>query len=164
MDEGRRQDWTDLDEDHKDFEFAESGLNNDTPIEWQTCGTYQRPVVVFSCTFDPLDPITRQPSLLAWSDVETLFHRNGPPALFHYKRNIITYQEQDVQQISELPSILMEHFLRSSEVLSLFIGLAALDQHFHSDIVAHNPFNSTLEYFKIDHHYSIYPSSTNPDL
>ncbi|KAH9456512.1 hypothetical protein Pst134EB_012709 [Puccinia striiformis f. sp. tritici] len=208
---------TDLDEDHKDFEFAESGLNNDTPIVDHIFpdlanseplkvpvtnrngkpGTYQRPVVVFSCTFDPPDPITRQPSLLAWSDVETLFHEMG-----HAIHSMIGQTEYHnvsgtrcPTDFVELPSILMEHFARSSEVLSLFashhtdpnrkldvirfkqhlqtlefikgietqsqIGLAALDQHFHSDIVAHNPFNSTLEYSKIDHHYSIYPSSTN---
>jgi len=40
-------------------------------------GSYQRPIVVFSCSFEPPDPVSRQPSLLAWPDVETLFHEMG---------------------------------------------------------------------------------------
>lgn len=85
-------------------------------------GTYQRPIVVFSCTFDPPDPDSRQPGLLAWPDVETLFHEMG-----HAMHSMIGQTEYHnvsgtrcATDFVELPSILMERFASSREVLSLF--------------------------------------------
>jgi intermediate peptidase len=88
---------TDLDEDQRDMQFADS-LPRERPLIDQIypdhlqaqplqvplvnnipgkIGSYQRPVVVFSCSFEPPDLTSRQPSLLPWSDVETLFHEMG---------------------------------------------------------------------------------------
>ncbi|KAH9816265.1 putative mitochondrial intermediate peptidase mitochondrial precursor [Melampsora americana] len=84
---------TDLDDEEVDFDFLEPNddqiLVDDLRLSRIDCellnvpvserrnrsGTYQRPVVVFSCSFDP--PTAHQPSLLNWSDVETLFHEMG---------------------------------------------------------------------------------------
>ncbi|KNZ60285.1 hypothetical protein VP01_157g4 [Puccinia sorghi] len=142
-------------------------------------GTYQRPIVVFSCSFDPPDPVTRQPSLLAWSDVETLFHEMGHA--IHWTRCATDYVE--------LPSILMEHICRSAEVLELYarhyvddrplgyerfegelwemeggsqavgsqgqIVLAALDQHLHSEPGAQTGFDSTAVYAEVSARYAV---------
>ncbi|KAG0150315.1 hypothetical protein CROQUDRAFT_652507 [Cronartium quercuum f. sp. fusiforme G11] len=85
-------------------------------------GTYQRPVVVFSCSFEPPNPDGREPSLLAWSDVETLFHEMG-----HAMHSMIGQTEYHnvagtrcPTDLVELPSILMEHFASSPAVVSLF--------------------------------------------
>lgn len=129
---------TDLDDEQVDFEFLEPNDDEvlvddlrlskidcellDVPVSQRRnrIGTYQRPVVVFSCSFNP--PTAHQPSLLNWSDVETLFHEMG-----HAMHSMIGQTEYHnvagtrcPTDLVELPSILMEHFTSSPEVLRLF--------------------------------------------
>lgn len=85
---------TDLDDEQVDFEFMGSEgqvLIDDVRLSRQDCelldvpvsarrnrtGTYQKPMVVFSCSFEAPEQKTGLPSLLSWSDVETLFHEMG---------------------------------------------------------------------------------------
>ncbi|CAL1695003.1 unnamed protein product [Somion occarium] len=133
-------------------------------------GMYQPPVVVLVCEFTRPSPRSG-PTILAWHEVLTLFHEMG-----HAMHSMIGRTEyQNVSgtrcatDFVELPSILMEHFLNSPTVLSLFdingnpirqaanhhedpcrsidthtqILLAALDQIYHSPAVMHEDFDST---------------------
>ncbi|EIW64296.1 mitochondrial intermediate peptidase [Trametes versicolor FP-101664 SS1] len=132
---------------------------------------YQLPVVVLLCEF--MRPTTaRGPTILEWHEVLTLFHEMG-----HAMHSMIGRTEyQNVSgtrcatDFVELPSILMEHFLNSPAVLSLFdrndtpgkrsnglhhedpcrsidthtqILLAMLDQIYHSPTVLSSQFDST---------------------
>ncbi|EFP85463.1 uncharacterized protein PGTG_11819 [Puccinia graminis f. sp. tritici CRL 75-36-700-3] len=143
---------TDLDQAHLDFQFLDDPhrpvidqlfpdpLRSEplqvpvSPIPGKI-GTYQRPVVVFSCTFEPPNLIDRQPSLLAWSEVETLFHEMG-----HAIHSMIGQTEfhnvsgtRCPTDFVELPSILMEHFARSKPVLRQLIRNQA-DPHKNDQI------------------------------
>ncbi|CCM03140.1 uncharacterized protein FIBRA_05262 [Fibroporia radiculosa] len=134
-------------------------------------GTFQLPLVVLLCGFTR-PTIGRGPTILDWHEVMTLFHEMG-----HAMHSMIGRTEyQNVSgtrcatDFVELPSILMEHFLSSPAVLSLFdpdgafairqtgnhhedpcraidthtqILLASLDQIYHSPAVLGAQFNST---------------------
>ncbi|EPT01518.1 hypothetical protein FOMPIDRAFT_1029754 [Fomitopsis schrenkii] len=134
-------------------------------------GMFQLPVVVLLCEF-ARPTIGRGPTVLEWHEVMTLFHEMG-----HAMHSMIGRTEyQNVSgtrcatDLVELPSILMEHFLNSPAVLSLFdhtgsidihqagnqhadpcrsidthtqILLASLDQTYHSPSVLNPRFNST---------------------
>ncbi|KAI0687916.1 mitochondrial intermediate peptidase [Cytidiella melzeri] len=134
-------------------------------------GVFQLPVVVLLCEFTR-PTISRGPTILAWHEVLTLFHEMG-----HAMHSMIGRTEyQNVSgtrcatDFVELPSILMEHFLNSPNVLSLFditgdlsvrqsgnhhddpcksidthtqILLAALDQIYHSPVALSDQFDST---------------------
>ncbi|KAF7339315.1 Mitochondrial intermediate peptidase [Mycena sanguinolenta] len=132
---------------------------------------YQLPLVVLVCEF-ARPTATEGPTVLQWHEVMTLFHEMG-----HAMHSMIGRTEyQNVSgtrcatDFVELPSILMEHFLNSPTVLSLFdadgtsatrqsgnhhedpchsidtysqILLAALDQVYHSPRVVDPAFDST---------------------
>ncbi|KAG7099592.1 Mitochondrial intermediate peptidase [Marasmius oreades] len=135
-------------------------------------GVYQLPLVVLLCEFAP-PSASRGPTVLEWHEVNTLFHEMG-----HAMHSMIG--RTDYQNVSgtrcatdfvELPSILMEHFLNSPTVLSLFSPdstgatvpqtgnhhvdpchsidtyqqflLAALDQLYHSSLPLSSDFSST---------------------
>nr|AKF12274.1 mitochondrial intermediate peptidase [Collybia nuda] len=136
-------------------------------------GVYQLPLVVLLCEFTR-PTLTQGPTILEWHEVMTLFHEMG-----HAMHSMIG--RTDYQNVSgtrcatdfvELPSILMEHFLNSLTVLSLFdmdatstvrqignhhadpchsidtysqILLAAVDQVYHSPAVLDPSFDSTAE-------------------
>ncbi|RDB28814.1 Mitochondrial intermediate peptidase [Hypsizygus marmoreus] len=136
-------------------------------------GVYQLPLVVLLCEFTR-PSIARGPTVLEWHEVTTLFHEMG-----HAMHSMIGRTEyQNVSgtrcatDFVELPSILMEHFLNSLTVLSLFdmdgtsaireignhhadpchsidtysqILLAAVDQIYHSPAVRDSNFDSTAE-------------------
>ncbi|TBU34738.1 mitochondrial intermediate peptidase [Dichomitus squalens] len=137
----------------------------------ETGMTFQLPVVVLLCEFTrPV--LGRGPTVLEWHEVLTLFHEMG-----HAMHSMIGRTEyQNVSgtrcatDFVELPSILMEHFLNSPIVLSLFdpngvfvmrrpgnhhedpcrsidthtqILLAMLDQKYHSPSVLSSGFGST---------------------
>ncbi|PPQ63782.1 hypothetical protein CVT24_004324 [Panaeolus cyanescens] len=136
-------------------------------------GVFQLPLVVLLCEF-ARPTISSGPTILEWHEVLTLFHEMG-----HAMHSMIGRTEyQNVAgtrcatDFVELPSILMEHFLNSPDVLSLFdsegsnaprrlgnvhsdpchaidtysqILLAVLDQSYHSVNVLHPCFNSTDE-------------------
>ncbi|KAI0361429.1 mitochondrial intermediate peptidase [Trametes cingulata] len=133
--------------------------------------TFQLPVVVLLCEFTR-PSVGRGPTILEWHEVLTLFHEMG-----HAMHSMIGRTEyQNVSgtrcatDFVELPSILMEHFLNSPSVLSLFgldntaqvrqngsphddpcrsidthtqILLAMLDQAYHSPAVLIPGFAST---------------------
>ncbi|KAL0951533.1 hypothetical protein HGRIS_008217 [Hohenbuehelia grisea] len=134
-------------------------------------GTFQLPLVVLLCEFTR-PSAARGPTVLDWHEVLTLFHEMG-----HAMHSMIGRTEyQNVSgtrcatDFVELPSILMEHFLNSPTVLSLFdmednsslrqignhhedpchaidtfsqILLAAIDQAYHSSAVFEPGFDST---------------------
>ncbi|PCH33977.1 mitochondrial intermediate peptidase [Wolfiporia cocos MD-104 SS10] len=134
-------------------------------------GTFQLPLVVLLCEF-VRPTVGRGPTVLEWHEVMTLFHEMG-----HAMHSMIGRTEyQNVSgtrcatDFVELPSILMEHFLNSTAVLSLFdpngsfairqngnhhedpcksidthtqILLAALDQIYHSREACDPGFDST---------------------
>ncbi|KDQ63283.1 hypothetical protein JAAARDRAFT_29301 [Jaapia argillacea MUCL 33604] len=133
-------------------------------------GVYQLPVVVLLCDF-ARPSLKRGATVLEWHDVLTLFHEMG-----HAMHSMIGRTEyQNVSgtrcatDFVELPSILMEHFLTSPAVLSLFdqngtqvrqignhhedpchyidthsqILLAMLDQTYHTSSVLERDFDST---------------------
>ncbi|PPQ71459.1 hypothetical protein CVT26_011238 [Gymnopilus dilepis] len=136
-------------------------------------GVFQLPLVVLLCEF-PRPSVMKGPTILEWHEVLTLFHEMG-----HAMHSMIGRTEyQNVAgtrcatDFVELPSILMEHFLNSPRVLSLFdledsqaarqmgnhhsdpchsidtysqILLAAVDQVYHSSAVLRPSFDSTNE-------------------
>ncbi|KAF8633004.1 hypothetical protein AX15_001601 [Amanita polypyramis BW_CC] len=148
-------------------------------------GLYQLPLVVLLCEF-ARPTVSRGPTTLEWHEVLTLFHEMG-----HAMHSMIGRTEyQNVSgtrcatDFVELPSILMEHFLTSPAVLSLFdanstsagqrIGtqdddpcyhidnysqmlLATLDQVYHSPAVLNPAFNSTTELAKLNNTRSLTP-------
>ncbi|KAH7886124.1 mitochondrial intermediate peptidase [Phlebopus sp. FC_14] len=134
-------------------------------------GDYQLPLVVLLCEF-VRPTIARGPTILEWHEVQTLFHEMG-----HAMHSMIGRTEYHnvagtrcATDFVELPSILMEHFLNSPRVLSLFLTdgssiinqtgnhhedpcrfidthgsilLSVLDQIYHSTAVLEPNFNST---------------------
>ncbi|TFY60155.1 hypothetical protein EVG20_g7523 [Dentipellis fragilis] len=134
-------------------------------------GVFQLPIVVLLTEFSP-PSLSRGPAVLEWHEVLTLFHEMG-----HAMHSMIGRTEyQNVcgtrcaTDFVELPSILMEHFLGSPTVLSLFdsgdnsavrqagnhhedpchnidthsqIMLAVLDQIYHSPEAMEPGFDST---------------------
>ncbi|KAJ3721710.1 mitochondrial intermediate peptidase [Lentinula raphanica] len=148
-------------------------------------GVYQLPLVVLLCEF-ARPTLTKGATVLQWHEVNTLFHEMG-----HAMHSMIGRTEyQNVAgtrcatDFVELPSILMEHFLNSPTVLSLFnpdstsssarspnhhidpchaidtyqqILLAALDQIYHSPTVLDPNFDSTSEYAKLQNTRGMIP-------
>ncbi|CDO72955.1 hypothetical protein BN946_scf185007.g9 [Trametes cinnabarina] len=173
---------TDDDDEEGDLMFADERdrtavqLSRDFEVERQSRLPgqpliFQLPVVVLLCEF--MRPtVASGPTVLDWHEVLTLFHEMG-----HAMHSMIGRTEYHnvsgtrcATDFVELPSILMEHFLNSSSVLSLFqrdlegefchtarphedpcrsidthtqILLAMLDQIYHSSAVLHAGFDST---------------------
>ncbi|KAF8560029.1 mitochondrial intermediate peptidase [Imleria badia] len=134
-------------------------------------GEYQLPLVVLLCEFTR-PTIARGPTYLEWHEVQTLFHEMG-----HAMHSMIGRTEYHnvagtrcATDFVELPSILMEYFLNSPKVLSLFeadgssilsqtgnhhedpctfidthgtILLSVLDQMYHSPAALEPGFDST---------------------
>ncbi|PVG03221.1 zincin [Serendipita vermifera] len=144
-------------------------------------GLHQRPMAVISCDLDPADNHSME-----WQDVLTLWHEMGHA--MHSMVGRTNYSNVSGTRCAtdfvELPSILMEHFLTSPDVLSLFsadgalslkdptptihtpfraieahshILLASLDQHYHSEIALSSNFNSTLELKRIQNTEGVLP-------
>ncbi|KAF7307093.1 Mitochondrial intermediate peptidase [Mycena indigotica] len=147
-------------------------------------GVYQLPLVVLLCEF--ARPAAQAGTILQWHEVTTLWHEMG-----HAMHSMVG--RTDYQNVSgtrcatdfvELPSILMEHFLTSPTVLSLFdaestsvdrqsgnhhedpchsidtysqILLAALDQMYHSPTVLEHNFDSTAELARLHNTRGLIP-------
>ncbi|KAF9074802.1 mitochondrial intermediate peptidase [Rhodocollybia butyracea] len=148
-------------------------------------GVYQLPLVVLLCEF-ARPSASSGATVLQWHEVNTLFHEMG-----HAMHSMIGRTEyQNVAgtrcatDFVELPSILMEHFLNSPTVLSLFnpdstsslaqspnhhidpchaidtyqqILLSALDQIYHSSTVLDSKFDSTAEFAKLQNTRGMIP-------
>ncbi|WWD01447.1 hypothetical protein V866_008391 [Kwoniella sp. B9012] len=103
-----------------DEKYGGRGLEVDGETLKGKEGKYQLPVVVLTCDFGNVD--VGRPALLGWNDLETLFHEMG-----HAIHSMIGRTEfhnvsgtRCATDFVELPSILMEHFVSSPEVLSSF--------------------------------------------
>ncbi|KAI0031399.1 mitochondrial intermediate peptidase [Vararia minispora EC-137] len=148
-------------------------------------GVFQLPAVALLTEF-ARPSIARGPTVLEWHEVLTLYHEMG-----HAMHSMIG--RTDYQNVSgtrcptdfvELPSILMEHFLTSPTVLTLFgdhadpsarpagnhhedpcrnidtygqILLAALDQVYHSPAVTAPGFDSTAALARLHDQRGIIP-------
>nr|ALK27862.1 mitochondrial intermediate peptidase 1 [Limonomyces culmigenus] len=147
-------------------------------------GLFQLPIVVVLCEFSR-PSLTKGATTLDWHEVTTLFHEMG-----HVMHSMIGRTE--FQNVSgtrcatdavELPSVLMEHFLQSPQVLSLFstsdttehrvgnhhedpcrsidthsqILLAMLDQEYHSPSAQSDNFDSTAALAALQNHRGLIP-------
>nr|Q6Y5M7.1 RecName: Full=Mitochondrial intermediate peptidase; Short=MIP; AltName: Full=Octapeptidyl aminopeptidase; Flags: Precursor [Coprinopsis scobicola]AAO61500.1 mitochondrial intermediate peptidase [Coprinopsis scobicola] len=137
-------------------------------------GVYQLPLVVLLTEF-ARPSLSKGAAVLEWHEVQTLFHEMGHA--MHSMLGRTEYQNVSGTRCAtdfvELPSILMEHFLNSPAVLSLFdadnttslrqignhhndpchaidtysqIMLAVVDQVYHSPSVLNSSFDSTNEF------------------
>ncbi|KLO20646.1 mitochondrial intermediate peptidase [Schizopora paradoxa] len=147
---------------------------------------FQLPVVVLLCEFTP-PSATSGAAPLEWHEVQTLFHEMG-----HAMHSMIGRTEYHnvsgtrcATDFVELPSILMEHFLSSPSVLSLFtpnhdpsalsragnhhqdpchaidthgqILLACLDQEYHSSKVLDPAFDTSRVYAELQERRGLIP-------
>ncbi|KAJ9478860.1 Mitochondrial intermediate peptidase [Pseudozyma hubeiensis] len=87
----------------------------------ERAGRYQLPVVVLMCDFARPGNATSGPCLLGWHEVETLFHEMGHA--IHSMIGRTSYHNVSGTRCAtdfvELPSILMEHFVSSPQVVSI---------------------------------------------
>lgn len=98
---------------------------------------HQLPTIAFICDFPRPPPSSNQPTLLTFSQVSTLFHEMG-----HALHSILGRTSlQNVAgtrcatDFAELPSILMEYFASSPEVLSLYARHWQTDDPLNTDLV-----------------------------
>lgn len=204
---------TDDDDAHRDFDGVDSAYKEAVQLSDRfeaahraqipgTEGVFQLPVVVLLCEFTR-PSVRKGPTILAWHEVLTLFHEMGhamhctyhirsseTPWLTHGPAMIGRTEYQNVSgtrcatDFVELPSILMEHFLNSPTVLSLFdidgnipirqsgnhhedpcrsidthtqILLAALDQIYHSSAALSSDFDSTAVLAKLYENRGLIP-------
>ncbi|KAJ7170062.1 mitochondrial intermediate peptidase [Mycena filopes] len=148
-------------------------------------GVYQLPLVVLLCEF-ARPTVGKGPTELQWHEVMTLFHEMGHA--MHSMVGRTEYQNVSGTRCAtdfvELPSILMEHFLTSPTVLSLFdaeansisrhsgnhhedpchsidtysqILLASVDQVYHSPTVLDAGFDSTAELARLHNTRGLIP-------
>ncbi|KAJ7786506.1 mitochondrial intermediate peptidase [Mycena metata] len=148
-------------------------------------GVYQLPLVVLLCEFSRPTAV-KGPTELQWHEVMTLFHEMGHA--MHSMVGRTEYQNVSGTRCAtdfvELPSILMEHFLSSPTVLSLFdadgtsisrqsgnhhedpchsidtysqILLATIDQVYHSPTVLDTRFDSTAELARLHNTRGLIP-------
>ncbi|GAA6060886.1 hypothetical protein JCM10212_000169 [Sporobolomyces blumeae] len=93
------------------------------PVEYRgRPGQHQEPIVVLVCAFGNAEGAGKAPAFLQWHEVETLAHEMG-----HAIHSMIGRTEYHnvagtrcATDFVEFPSILMEHFISSRSVLSLF--------------------------------------------
>ncbi|CBQ71178.1 related to mitochondrial intermediate peptidase precursor [Sporisorium reilianum SRZ2] len=87
----------------------------------ERAGRYQLPVVVLMCDFARPGGGNQGPCLLGWHEVETLFHEMGHA--IHSMIGRTSYHNVSGTRCAtdfvELPSILMEHFVQSPQVVSV---------------------------------------------
>ncbi|KAI5997904.1 mitochondrial intermediate peptidase [Pisolithus albus] len=148
-------------------------------------GEYQLPLVVLLCEFSR-PSVLSGPTILEWHEVQTLFHEMG-----HAIHSMIGRTEYHnvsgtrcATDFVELPSILMEHFLSSPTVLSLFdtgsfstdsqtgnnhqdpchfidmhssVLLSVLDQLYHSPLALHSGFDSTAVLVRLSNTRGLIP-------
>lgn len=103
------------------FETLEQAANDGMETATKDGALYQLPTIALVCDF-PKNDNAREPALLSFYSVETLFHEMG-----HAIHSILARTSfQNVSgtrcatDFAELPSTLMEHFAADPTVLSLF--------------------------------------------
>ncbi|KAJ2517209.1 Mitochondrial intermediate peptidase [Coemansia sp. RSA 1939] len=119
---------------------------------------FQLPVVVLICDF-PL-PEEDSPPLLSWSNVETIFHEMG-----HAMHSMLGQNgfhnvagTRCAVDFVELPSILMEHFARSPQVLSTFASNHKTDAPLPPDLLAKHT-ERRRKYAALDLHAQLFMSA-----
>ncbi|TVY16189.1 Mitochondrial intermediate peptidase [Lachnellula arida] len=100
-------------------------------------GVMQLPTIALICDFKTPQDLNK-PSLLSFSEVSTLFHEMGHA--IHSILGRTDFQEVSgtrcATDLSELPSILMEHFASDPTVLSLFARHYETDEPLPYEMVA----------------------------
>ncbi|TVY47685.1 Mitochondrial intermediate peptidase [Lachnellula occidentalis] len=100
-------------------------------------GVMQLPTIALICDFETPQDLNK-PSLLSFSEVSTLFHEMGHA--IHSILGRTDFQEVSgtrcATDLSELPSILMEHFASDPTVLSLFARHYETDEPLPYEMVA----------------------------
>lgn len=93
-----------------------------TAIKRGTDSLYQLPIIALICDFPALSNSNGPPTLLSEHSMQTLFHEMGHA--IHSALGRTSFQTisgtRCATDFAELPSVLMEHFAASPEVLSLF--------------------------------------------
>ncbi|KAJ1723710.1 Mitochondrial intermediate peptidase [Coemansia erecta] len=113
---------------------GEAGYSSQTVVE-RDGKKFQLPVVVLICDFSA--PSEGAPPLLTWANVETIFHERGHAMHSMLGQNgyhNVAGTRCPVDFV-ELPSILMEHFARSPNVLSLFASHYKTDAPLPAELV-----------------------------
>ncbi|KAJ2612703.1 Mitochondrial intermediate peptidase [Coemansia sp. RSA 1365] len=133
------------------------GHSNQTIVE-RNGQRFQLPVVVLICNFST--PTTGNPPLLSWSNVETIFHEMGHAMHSMLGQNGFHNVAGTRCPIDfvELPSVLMEHFARSPQVLSLFASHYKTGQPLPNDLI----FNRAMQrrqYAALDLHAQLFMSA-----
>ncbi|KAL7927729.1 hypothetical protein ACQKWADRAFT_277640 [Trichoderma austrokoningii] len=119
------------------FESAEQAANDGMEISSRDGTLKQLPTIALVCDF-PKNDNAKEPALLSFYSVETLFHEMG-----HAIHSILARTSfQNVSgtrcatDFAELPSTLMEHFAADRSVLSLFARHWKTDKPLPYDLVA----------------------------
>ncbi|KAI5465879.1 hypothetical protein BGZ63DRAFT_347480 [Mariannaea sp. PMI_226] len=127
----------DQDSDGPAFETPEMAANDGMEISTKNGKIKQLPTIALVCDF-PKSDNSKEPALLSFYSVETLFHEMG-----HAIHSILARTSfQNVSgtrcatDFAELPSTLMEHFAADSTVLSLFARHWNSDRPLPYDLIA----------------------------
>ena len=104
-------------------ELSETANQLNNPVTVTRAGeTYQLPTIALVCDFAPPPRGANEPTLLTFSEVQTLFHEMG-----HAIHSILGRTSLQVvsgtrcpTDFAELPSVLMEYFASDASVLGLF--------------------------------------------
>lgn len=119
-------------------------------------GRYQLPVVVLMCDFARPGGGNQGPCLLGWHEVETLFHEMGHA--IHSMIGRTSYHNVSGTRCAtdfvELPSILMEHFVQSPQVVSIVArhhktGASLPFEHLSSHLLASKSLEGLDTYHQI---------------
>ncbi|KIS69921.1 uncharacterized protein UMAG_02435 [Mycosarcoma maydis] len=119
-------------------------------------GRYQLPVVVLMCDFARPGNANQGPCLLGWHEVETLFHEMGHA--IHSMIGRTSYHNVSGTRCAtdfvELPSILMEHFVSSPQVVHLLArhhstGASLPFEHLSSHLAASKSLEGLDTYHQI---------------
>lgn len=123
----------------------------------ERAGRYQLPVVVLMCDFArPGGGGGQGPCLLGWHEVETLFHEMGHA--IHSMIGRTSYHNVSGTRCAtdfvELPSILMEHFVQSPQVVSILArhhktGASLPFEHLQAHLQASKSLESLDTYHQI---------------